>query len=361
MTSNSVVCFSVLAALCVAGCGDGGTAAVGDAGAFQTGTGAMVGNGGGGAGGAGGAGGQGGQAGTPGGDGDGGDGDGSAAADGGNGGMPSVDAGSSPLPPTDDYAAPGPFDDAMMVSGVGPGGAYTLFRPGASLGRDGFQHPIVTWGNGISTTPAVYEQTLTLIATHGFVIIAANDTQAEEPALTAGLQWLVEQNQSGDMQGLLDTSREATIGYSWGGGAAIDTAYRPNVVATVSMHGMPPRRDDAFTAMHSPLLLFTSTGDSFVSAEEYVTPNYQAATVQTFYATLDDPGAGHLYPADEGSFACIAATLGSCGNAAEERAPMIAWLRLWVYGDMGGRDFFYGDDCKLCTAPWTNPQRKHWP
>jgi hypothetical protein len=44
-----------------------------------------------------------------------------------------------------------------------------------------------------------------------------------------------------------------------------------------------------------------------------------------------------------------------------ERAPIVAWLRLWAYGDEGARPFFYGDDCTLCVAPWTNPQRKNWP
>jgi hypothetical protein len=34
---------------------------------------------------------------------------------------------------------------------------------------------------------------------------------------------------------------------------------------------------------------------------------------------------------------------------------------LWVYGDENAKKFFYGDDCILCKAPWTNPQRKNWP
>lgn len=265
------------------------------------------------------------------------------------------------MPTVSDYAAPGPFADTMVVAGVGPGAGYTLYRPGASLGRDGFKHPLAVWGNGISTTPNHYTSLLTLIATHGFVVIACNSSMAERPCLSDGMDWLVAQNAAaGDLQGKLDTTSEVTIGYSWGGGAAIDTANRPNVKATVSMHGMPPRGDNAFQDMHSPLLLFTSTGDGFVTPQEYVTPNYQAATVQTFYATLDDATAGHLYPVDEGSIACFAATLGICKNAVAEKAPMVAWLRYWVYGDQGARDFFFGDSCTLCQSPWTMPQRKHW-
>jgi hypothetical protein len=251
-----------------------------------------------------------------------------------------------------------------MITNTGPSGNYTLFRPDGSLGQNGFKHPIATWGNGILTTPDQYEETLTLIATHGFVIIACNDTQAERPCLSAGLDWLVEQNAAGgELADKLDTSREVTIGYSWGGGAAIDTADRPNVKATVSLHGMPPRGASAFPSMHSPLLLFTSTGDTFVSASGYVTPNFQKSEVQTFYATLNDNGAGHLYVVDEGAAVCIGGILGlgACGTAAEEQAPTIAWLRYWACGDQNAERFFFGNDCTLCSAPWTQPQRKEFP
>jgi hypothetical protein len=180
--------------------------------------------------------------------------------------------------------------------------------------------------------------------------------------MSDGLDWLIQQNASGPLMGKLDLSREVTIGYSWGGGGAIDTADRENVKATVSLHGMPPRGEQAFTNMHAPLLLFTSTGDTFVSAGEYVTPNYQASAVQTFYATFDDPTAGHLYVVDEGAAVCLGGLigLGACQFAAVERAPTIAWLRLWACGDQAAKKFFYGDDCTLCKSPWTNPQRKKW-
>jgi hypothetical protein len=252
------------------------------------------------------------------------------------------------LPPATDYGAPGPFNDVKMESNVGPSSNYTLFRPGDSLGRNGFKHPIVTWGNGITTVPGFYLSLLTQIASHGFVIIACNDTTAERPCLNAGLDWLVEQNQSGAMAGKLDVTREATVGYSWGGGAAIDTANRPNVRATVSLHGMPPRQSTAFDSMHSPLLLFTSTGDTFVSASGYVTPNYNKSKVQTFYATLNDSTASHLYVIDLG------------GGAKEEQAPTVAWLRMLACNDKQARAYFYGADCKLCKSPWTG-QKKSWP
>lgn len=265
------------------------------------------------------------------------------------------------LPPAADFGAPGPFADARMEQGVGPNRNYTLFRPGASLGRGGFRHPIAAWGNGILTTPDEYQALLTLVASHGFVVIACNDLQAERVCLSAGLDWLVQQNGAGPMAGKLDPSREVTIGYSWGGGAAIDTANRPNVKATISLQGMPPREANALEAMHAPLLLFTSTGDTFVTPDQYVTPTYDGSKVQTFYATLGDATVGHLYPVDVSALACVAAlALGSCGGAALERAPTVAWLRMLACADRGARRLFYGPDCATCQAPWT-ARKKSWP
>jgi hypothetical protein len=124
---------------------------------------------------------------------------------------------------------------------------------------------------------------------------------------------------------------------------------------------MPPRGTSAFANMHSPFLLYTSKGDSFVSAAQFVTPNFEASQVQTFYATLDDMNAGHLYPVDTGATSCIASILlGQCGGAQLEHAPTIAWLRRGACGDEGAKRFFEGDDCELCKAPWAAAQRKMW-
>jgi hypothetical protein len=266
------------------------------------------------------------------------------------------------LEPAVDYGAPGPFSEVEIIRRTGPESNYTLFRPAMkSLGEGGFRHPIATWGNGILTTPSEYKALLSHIASHGFVIIACNDIQAERSCLNLGLDWLIQQNESGPMAGTLDTTREVSIGYSWGGGAAIDVANRPNMKATVSLHGMPPRITTAFDDMHSPLLLLTSTGDSFVTKQEYVTPNYNKSTVQTFYATLNDISVGHLYVVDVGALHCLATPfLGECGDAQREQAPTVAWLRMLACGDQHARKFFYGSDCSMCLPPWT-AEKKYWP
>jgi len=249
------------------------------------------------------------------------------------------------LPPVSDYGAMGPFQ-ARVETNTGPGGSYTMFRP-SELGANGFLHPPATWGNGITTTPDLYTALLSTVASHGFVVIASNSTMVTAQDLQMGLDWLLMQNDTaGDFQGKLAVMCAAAIGYSLGGGAAVGAAASPNVIATVALHGL----QGPASQLHGPLLLITSTNDGFVTKSGFVQPTYDGSSkVPTIMATLNVPGAtpdfaGHLIP---------------LGDAGDERAPLIAWLRLHVYGDQAAKPWFYGDACTLCKDPWTDIQRKN--
>jgi pimeloyl-ACP methyl ester carboxylesterase len=278
-----------------------------------------------------------------------------------------------------DYGAPGPFSDAKMFSSVGPSGEYTLFRADASLGRDGFLHPIVVWGGGYTTTPDEYQATLTLIASHGFVIVACNDAQATSDCLSSGLDWLTAENSfPGAMRGKLDVSRALALGHSYGAGAVLAIADRMNIKAVASLQGIVVTSNngsgnpngngngsantDIWAMQHAPLLLLAASGDALATPAS-VQSNFQASEVQTFFSTLNDSSAGQLYAIDESAPRCSASStsmFGTCETAELEHAPVIAWFRLWACDDAAARRYFYGDTCALCTPPWTNPLRKHW-
>jgi hypothetical protein len=285
------------------------------------------------------------------------------------GGIPNGGAGGDPMPPpaggaagsasagcdgetmpaVTDYAANGPMP-TKVVNNTGSDGMFTVYAP-TTLGANGFKHPIATWGNGITTTPSYYPGLLGAIASHGFVVIASNSSNVTAQLMTDGLDWMIAQNAaSGPYQGKLNTTCLVTIGYSLGGGASVGAGAHKDVVATGSMHGVTGPAN----ALHAPLLLLTSETDTFVVPATFVTPTYNASTVQTFYGTLsaagDPSNGGHLIPVD---------LLPSAPNTLEH-AAMVAWLRMWVYNDQGARKYFYGDDCVLCKAPWAMPQRKNW-
>jgi hypothetical protein len=259
-----------------------------------------------------------------------------ASGSGGSGSGGTMGCGET-LPALTDYTKSGPFA-TMTVDSTGPDGGYTAVQP-STLGQNGFKHPVATWGNGITTTPSLYPTLLNLIASNGIVVIASNSSSVTTADMTGGLDWMLQQNTaSGPYQGKLDTSCLIAIGYSLGGGGAVGAGAHPDIVTTVSFHGVTGNS----AALKTPLLLFTSTTDTFVTPSGFVTPTYNASVVQTFYATLTDAGdpsnSGHLLPVSPTD---------------PEYAPAMAWLRLWVFGDQGGKDYFYGANAKLCESPWT--------
>jgi hypothetical protein len=250
------------------------------------------------------------------------------------------------LPPLTDYTQNGPYT-TMTTRDTGPDGGYTIIQP-TPLGKDGFKSPIAMWGNGITTTPALYPTTLGQIASNGFVVIASQSTAVTTGDMNGGMDWMIAQNAaSGAFQGKLNTTCLVSIGYSLGGGAAVSAGSHANVVTTVSFHGVTGDSG----ALKSPLLLFTSVTDKFVVASEFVTPTFNLSDVPTFYATLQSDGdpsnLGHLIPVD------------LLDPKDPERPAAMAWLRYWVYNDQGAKKYFWGSDAILCKDPWAC-QTKNW-
>ena len=256
-------------------------------------------------------------------------------------------AGGSPLPPITDYSAPGPFPTTMQQN-TGPGGKYTIVRP-QTLGQNGFLHAPITFGPGIGMEVTGLSGLLARFASHGFVIIGtrldgAPNAAANRTAMLDGLNWIIQQNTTAGsvFEGKLDVTHAISMGYSVGGTAAVEIGNHAAVATVVSIHG-----HKATSALHGPMLQTSGTNDTVgLPMQQYTFDNSQ---VQTFLGTVS--GADHGY---------IQTTVGGVPGGVQTPA-IVAWLRYWIYNDAGGRRYFYGNDCVMCTAPWTNPQRKNWP
>jgi hypothetical protein len=252
----------------------------------------------------------------------------------------SGDAGAGGAPPVSGVGCTPPPSGTFQTTTEmgGPGGTYTIVRP-TTLGENGFLHPPVAWGNGLGTTPALYTAFLQNLASQGFVVIANPGTGSNPMVVRQGLEWLIAQNSSGQYAGKLASNCAATIGYSMGGGAAVGSGSHPEVRAIVSMFGL----QDAAERASGPILLTTSEGDTFVTKSGFVEPCYRRSTVQPTILASYRTGS-HLDPIGDG------------GISAE---PAIAWLRYWLYGDQTQRDWFFGDNCRLCS--WADFRRKNHP
>lgn len=252
-------------------------------------------------------------------------------------------AGGPTLPPVTDYRAAGPFA-TTVDSKVGPGNAYTVYRP-SMLGQNGFLHAPIIFGPGIGQEVTVHATMLTNFASHGFVVVGTPVLNGgpgdanNRKSMQDGLDWILAQNEvAGTYQHKLWVDHAVSMGYSVGGTSAVEIGGNAAVATTVSIHG-----HKASAALHGPLLQTTGTLDTVGMPLQQQT--YDMSMVQTFLATLT--GADHGYIQNAGG--------------GDERPAILAWMRHFIYSDSGAEHYFYGTDCTLCQSPWENPQRKNWP
>lgn len=277
-----------------------------------------------------------------------------ASGAGGSGGMGAGGSGSeepaaSRLPPVENYADVGPFRTTSQTS-TGPDGTYTIVHP-ATLGEDGFLHAPITFGPGTGMQVSQLMGLLERFASHGFVVIGRQLEGGPRDPVTrmrmiAGLDWIIAQNSTAGsvFEGKLDVQRAVAMGYSVGGTGAVEIGGHEAIATVVSIHGHGAEGD-----LRGPLLLVGGTDDVQRDGVPWLAPTYEASRVQTFFGTVI--GADHGY---------IQGTVGGVPGGVETPA-IIAWIRYWIYDDQDARRYFYGDDCVMCAAPWTNPQRKNWP
>jgi len=250
------------------------------------------------------------------------------------------------LPATTDYSAAGPYPTTTDRN-VGPGGMYTVYRP-KTLGEGGFLHAPIIFGPGIGMQASQLSMLLLSFASHGFVVVGTPVLNGGpgDPAnlklMSDGLDWILAQNDvAGTYQGKLDVTKAVSMGYSVGGTSAVQLGGHAAVATTVSIHG-----HTATSAMHGPLLQTTGIKDTVGLPLQMMT--YAMSKVQTFLGTVIEADHGYIQQTSNGQ------------QGGVERPAIIAWLRYWIYNDAGAKHYFYGDDCVMCTTPWTNPQRKNW-
>jgi len=246
------------------------------------------------------------------------------------------------LPPITDYSSKGPFE--VVEEKAGANSKYVIFRPKA-LGENGFLHAPIIFGPGIGQTVVPIHRTmLTNFASHGFVVVGtpvlsqgpggAQNLQTMKDALT----WIVQQNSAeGVFKGKLWVDHAVSMGFSVGGTSAVQLGGESAIFTVVSIHG-----HTAEAALHGPMLQTTGTQDGVGMPLQKAT--YDKSKVQTFMGTLTNAPHGYI----------------ESNGGGEERKAIVAWMRYWIYSDTGARNFFFGDDCVLCKAPWEKPQRKNW-
>lgn len=234
------------------------------------------------------------------------------------------------------WAEPGPFAVSETPSGVG----HTFFHP-ARLGGCG-AHPVVLWGNGSGSTPGTYAGLLRHLASHGFIVAAADTSSAGSGReMLAGLDHLTaEHRRPGSVfHGRVDLGRIGAAGHSQGGAGAIVTGADVRVDTVVPVQ---PGPFGDHRALHGPVFYLAGQADLIVSPLLLVHPRFrESGHVPAVYGEL--AGAGHTEPT---------------GDGGGYRGPVTAWFRFHLLGDERARGEFFGPECGYCCATeWSRFER----
>ena len=153
---------------------------------------------------------------------------------------PAAPATADPTTVESAYTAAGPYP---VTTGTVTGAVtYDVYRP-ADYAALGFPSPIVTWGNGTGATPAEYTTLLDHLASWGFTVIAATQTNTGSGnALVAGAQYLVaaDGDPASPYYRHLDPGAVAAVGHSQGAGGATRAALNhPELIRTLVTFSLP--------------------------------------------------------------------------------------------------------------------------
>ncbi|HEY0638498.1 MAG TPA: acetylxylan esterase [Pseudonocardiaceae bacterium] len=227
-----------------------------------------------------------------------------------------------------DLGVPGPHQ--VLVSAAP---AHTFYAPAAFA--DGARYPVVLWGNGTGAAPTVYDALLRHLASHGFLVAAANTPRALTGAeLLTGLDQLTafDRDPGSRFHGHVDATAVGATGHSQGGGGALNAARDPRVRTAAPLQ---PWRGEAGLVRGSVLLL--AGGDDRVVPPADVRAAFDQVTGRGAYAELRT--GPHTEPARDGG---------------RYRAVLTAWLLWTLRGDERAGAWFTGPGCGLCRSPdWT--------
>ncbi|MFC4261068.1 alpha/beta hydrolase family protein [Marinobacter lacisalsi] len=234
--------------------------------------------------------------------------------------------------PTDEYASSGSYATTSDSAGMN----CTVYRPRDV--PDGA--PLILWGNGTGGSPSTYGEGLEHWASYGFVVAAANTSNAG-----SGEEMLdcIDAVRGSSYGSNVDFSEIGASGHSQGGGGTIMAARDSRITATVPFQpyirglGHDPSSQDQQTA---PMLLLSGSSDNLAGPAQNQRPVFDRVDVPVFWATLD--GAGHFEPT---------------GDFGDFRGISTAWWLFQLQGDDKAAELFTGP-CSACDLSGWDMQRK---
>lgn len=246
------------------------------------------------------------------------------------------------FPAVSSFDNSGPY--ATTNQSEGPG--CRVYRP-STLGQNGVRHPIIIWGNGTGASPQGYGALLTHWASHGFVVAAAETSDAGTgQEMLACLSYLVQESAAsyGSYAGKLNAGRVGASGHSQGGGGTIMAGQDDRVRTTAPIQpytlGLGHQSSSQYN-QKGPMFLMTGGSDTIAVPYLNAQPVYSRITKPIFWG--ERRYVGHFEPA---------------GDGGAYRGPSTAWFRYQLMNDSAAASTFTGTFCGLCTSTLWSVKRK---
>jgi hypothetical protein len=211
---------------------------------------------------------------------------------------------------------------------------YTVFRPACM--REGETYPVITWGNGTCGQAGGYASLLAAVASHGFVVIAANSrwTGSGNNEMLRALDFAQAANEdpSSVYYHKLDMTKVGAMGHSQGSAATATAASDPRIKAVILWN--------AGTSASKPFLAVS--GDADITG-------YTAQSMASDTALETQPNAWLFYhnPLQTGGW--VTGHLVLMEQPERVSAAAIAWWKYMLKGDSEARAMFVGSACGLCN------------
>lgn len=179
------------------------------------------------------------------------------------------------------YYETGPWDVTMKPGGAccdSAGNKFNLYYP-TELGKDGFKHPILTWGNGTGSSPDLYTYLLKHMASWGFVVIATQDMNTGVgQTILNGAVFLKNANNDPEspFYRKLSTDKIGSFGHSQGATGAMNALIKSSgLINTVIPIELPARKwcssgancVDASKLTAGSIFFVTGSADGIISPE----------------------------------------------------------------------------------------------
>jgi hypothetical protein len=235
-----------------------------------------------------------------------------------------------------------------------PSGSYVLYHP-TNLGAGGFDHPILTWGNGTDGTPSQYPGLLNHLASWGFVVVASTSPRTGYGTeMWSGVQHMISENANpaSVFYQDLDTAHVGALGHSQGASGALNATVLSDgvITSTLPLHLPDPiwvsaeHRTD-FSQITDPVFFVTGTSDFIISTASGQTGYYNQVRGAAAKASLRSAGHNAVQGAGTGYLGYVT-----------------AWFMYTLRGDATARTAFAGSSPELPTnSAWANQATKNLP